>query len=209
MSISGAKEYQAFLKFKEAFIMDIFSISVHHETKVIGGENVNVRPVGFIKTEEQLKHFTYLIEQWDDKVRFLTDLNPIVYPKSAKEFSPRPVIISRAASVSLAVRPVASVRTKQKSLIIKNITNQIKRLRKTNTAVDLIMIDDLTRQRDSMLADSETEYFSRNSNGTESSAIITPTEGEAYRIRVPFSGVLIDDRSGSVKFKMTRDNAPR
>lgn len=200
MASNGLIEYHDFLRFREDLISKIHSISVRHEIK----DGEVARPVGVIRTDEELKYFSIALNSWKERVKKLHELDPITYPLTATKFGPIPEIIDGAKSISISVNKSTAVRTIKKDVLLRRLTAHIKALKTSVTPASSALIEHLSEELAEMEADGETSYISRNSNGTETILIIYPIVGEQYRKRVPFAGALIDNRFGDVQIGMAK-----
>lgn len=209
MSKNGIAEYQKFLEFRQNMIDLIYRHSISHEIK----NNKVVRPVGFIRNEDELLYFTLLINTWKDMVNELVSIDPVRFPENSHIFNPPPRIIYNVDVAKVYVDAATSSRLIEKRIIVDRMKRHIKALEKdadrTSTFASAHVLNELREELAAMEADSETHYRCRNSNGTETICLFTMKDGETVRERCPFSGFLIDNRSGRVQIKKRREQVER
>ncbi|MGL6448830.1 hypothetical protein ACSZNO_21125 [Aeromonas veronii] len=209
MSKNGIAEYQKFLEFRQTLIDLIHRHSISHEIK----NNKVVRPVGFIRSERELLDFTLLIDTWKNMVNELVSIDPVRFPENSHIFNPPPRIIYNVDIVKVYIDSATSSRLIEKRIIVDRMKRHIKALEKdaqrASTFASTHVLNELREELAAMEADNETHYRCRNSNGTETICLLTMTDGETVRERCPFSGFLIDNRSGRVQIKKKREQAER
>lgn len=210
MKKNGLIEYHEFLRFRDQVIAEITEISVSTERKINkSGKEVIARPVGVIRTDEQFIYFSKQLLKWKESVNELNSIDEHVYSLTSTKFNPMPEIISGARAISISVNPVTAVREIKKSVLIRRLKDNIHALEDSPLPASSALLEYLKSELSAMENDGEDTYVSRNSNGTETALLVSPLLGKQYRVRVPFAGMLIDNRFDDVIIGKAKPQAER